>query len=78
LDRGDHEFIGHKSIVNYPTAKCISVNQFVIEFSSGRYAQKQPMKTEILEQIFQGLTTSKFTPNKIKRMLASIQNEATG
>ena len=78
LNRGDHEFIDHKSIVNYPTTKCIPVSQFLIDFSSGRYTPKQPMKVEVLEAIFKGLMLSKHTPRKIKVMLTSNQNEATG
>lgn len=78
LHAGDHEFLRHDTLVNYPMAECVQVSRLLIDFKSGRLIQKEPMRREILAKIYAGFLSSKHTRRKIRNYLLPIEGEATG
>lgn len=78
LKNGDHEFISHDSIVNYPLTQCLPLSTCLINFGSGRYKQKEPMRAEVLQRIRDGLIASEHTPRKIKKIFRENSGEAVG
>lgn len=78
LNDGDHDFIDHSSLVNYPTAQFLPLSRCLIDFESGRYVQKEQMRPEVVKKILDGLLLSKHTPRKIKRILTEIEEKASG
>lgn len=65
LDRGDHPFISHPTVVNYSDARLTTVDKLEQAVGIG-FDRKADVDDDILDMIQKGIYSSDRTPNKIK------------
>lgn len=65
LDKGDHEFIKHKSFVAYRKAVIFPSDKLKRYIDEGFFITKQVMKTDVFKRIEKGLVDSHSTPKNI-------------
>lgn len=71
LDRGDHPFIKHPTVVNYSDARFVEVSLLEQAVNRRYFRQHSPFTPAVLKKIQQGLLKSPFTPLKIKHYCKS-------
>ena len=69
LDSNDHEFIQHKSFVNYSKARIIAASKLEKGVKGNLFKPRAIIAEEIYLRICNGLFTSKFTTPEIKGFL---------
>ena len=67
LDRGDHPFVKHKTVINYGDAKFSSIRSINDGCENGIIKIRDPVSTKLLQRIKQGLLESKETPENVKK-----------
>ena len=68
LDQGDHEFIKHRSFINYGLAKIRSMAFIEELIKSGKGKAKDPIGDVILSKVSQGIRKSPHTPQEVVTM----------
>lgn len=68
LSLGEHEFIKHRSYVNYRRAKISSVIDIEKRVEENTAKKKAPIDTELLSRIVIGLKKSNHTPREVLAM----------
>lgn len=71
LDRGDHSFVRHRTVVYYGDAKFGRADSLDIAVGAGYATRHDPVDIDLLEQIQDGLLTSDETPAGIKKYCES-------
>lgn len=74
LERGDHPFIRHDSIINYKKAREIHPAAIQNQIDRGNCRQYQRISPSVLNKIQQGGITSTRLKNKYKNYLNSFLN----
>ncbi len=64
LDRGDHPFISHATVVNYSDARLVPAEK--VTKAVELFERQEDFEAEVLERIQQGIYASDRTPNRIK------------
>lgn len=67
LDRGDHRFIKHQTVVNYASARFVEVIKLQEAIKVGLSTFDEDCSDILLEQVQFGILESPFTPNNIKK-----------
>lgn len=67
LDKGDHDFIHHKSYVDYYRARIEETEKLINGVQKGLFETKRPIRETIFKKIVNGLSLSPRTPLKIKQ-----------
>ncbi|PSB27617.1 hypothetical protein [Chlorogloea sp. CCALA 695] len=67
LDKGDHEFIKHRTVVYFADTRFAPVNKLKEIAKQDEYNFHKDCSTEMLKRIQCGLLISKFTPKKFKQ-----------
>jgi len=62
LEVGDHEFVRHKSYINYSQTKPPYVKDLHTAIDNGLLILNEPCKDELFIKILDGASNSKFTP----------------
>lgn len=65
LNRGDHPFITHESVIVYRDARCVSSDELRHALRNGWIKPHQPCADRILKQVQDGLLASPFTSRKM-------------
>jgi len=68
LNLGDHEFIKKPSFINYNRARIMTVTFIDQMIRDGKAKSKEPIKTEVLIKIRDGLRKSDHTPQEVLTM----------
>jgi len=66
---GSHPFINNESYVDYRNARLDQAVHFINSIKSGFFTPKEPVDSQLLKKIFDGLANSKQTPNYIKHLI---------
>ena len=66
LDKGDHPFIRHASVIRYEDADIFKTENFVRLVKQDRAKFKEPMSPIVLKKIQDGILKSRYTPKKVK------------
>lgn len=69
LDRGDHPFITHKSIINYADARVTSIANLAKLHELNQIYRKEPLSPAILARIRQGLRISPHSIHRHKKLM---------
>ncbi len=64
LDVGDHEFIEHKSYLNYRKAEIVSVENLERQLRRGKMKIKETVSMEIVKFICEGLRESRYSTDR--------------
>lgn len=68
LNPGDHEFVKHKSFLNYNRARIRTMTFIEQMIKDGKAKTKPSMRSDILERITAGLRKSEHTPQEVITM----------
>jgi len=66
LNKGDHSFVDHDTIINYVDARIVKAHALIHAAESGFFDSLEPFKADILQKIQEGLFRSPHTPIKVK------------
>ena len=69
LDRGDHPFITHKSIINYADARVTSIAKLAKLHELNQIYRKEPLSPAVLARIRQGLRMSPHSIHRHKKIM---------
>jgi len=72
LDRGDHPFVRHPSVVNYADARMVAADALRNAVDSGSFRSHARCSEELLEKIRAGLLRSPYTPTRIKEHFRTV------
>ncbi len=72
IEAGEHEYVSHKTVVAYGLARLIVGNHIDRIEKAGIRKEYPPVSDVLLEKIRRGAIASRFTPNKIKRLLVLV------
>lgn len=66
LNKGDHPFVQHESVIAYRFSQIRSVEDIQELLRSGAAKPRDPVNPELLKRIRAGLLDSDFTPNGVR------------
>jgi hypothetical protein len=66
LNKGDHPFIQHESVVAYYFSKIRTVSDIEDLLNEGIAKKRDPVSIQLLKRIQSGLLESNFTPNYVR------------
>ena len=66
LNRGDHPFIKHESVIAYGFSKIRTVTDIEELLRNGFAKRRDPVSFELVKRIQSGLVESDFTPNYVR------------
>lgn len=73
LNKGDHPFIDHESVIAYRYSKIRVVADIEAAFVTGAAKKREPVTGDILKKAQGCLVESDFTPNGVRHYFKSVQ-----
>lgn len=73
LNKGDHPFIDHESVIAYYYSKIRAVADIEAAFVARAARKREPVSEHILRRAQNGLLDSEFTPNGVRHYFKSVQ-----
>lgn len=74
LNKGDHPFIQHESVIAYRYAKIRAVDDIEAAFATSAAKQREPVAEAILKKAQNCLIESDFTPNGVRYYFKSVMS----
>lgn len=75
LNKGDHPFIEHESVIAYRYSKVVTTESVEAAIRNGTARQREAASPNLLKRAQEGLLESDFTPNGIKSLYKSFMGE---
>ena len=75
LNKADHPFIRHESVIAYSYSRIRAVDEIESAIQSGNATLREPVTPELLKRIRMGLRDSDFTPNGVRHFYESLKIE---
>jgi hypothetical protein len=72
LNKGDHPFIRHESVIAYRHSVIRTVGDIEESLKNGLAKARDPVSAELLKRIQNGLLESDFTPNGVRAYYRSV------
>ena len=76
LNKGDHPFVQHESVIAYGFSQIRSVEDIQELLRSGAAKPRDPVSPELLKKIRAGLVDSDFTPNGVRAYYRLVMAES--
>lgn len=72
INKGDHPFITHESVIAYGWSKIRAVTDIEAAFVAGAAKHREPIAADILKKAQDCLLESDFTPNGVRHYFKSL------
>ena len=76
LNKGDHPFIDHESVISYRYSTIRTVEDVEELLSSGLAKKREPVSPELLNRIQAGILDSDFTPNGVRAYYRDVMRKS--
>ena len=76
LDRGDHPFIRHETVIAYTEVRIVEVRVIEFQLGVGKIARKERMRRAVLDRVVRAVLNSTNTAAKFKQFILDQNDRA--